>query len=133
MGNAATIRRFNFEYVQKSFKDNVFILINTLPQDKQRILIRGTLTTDDEVLLLNKALNDGDQIKIILYGENSCDDSILSKYNQLSQLGFDDVSVYPGGLFEWLLLQDIYGSELFPTTNYESDLLKFKGPSGMNK
>ena len=50
------------------------------------------------------------------------------KYNQLMQLGFKNVYIYPGGLFEWLLLQDIYGNELFPTTNEEKDLLKYKSP-----
>ena len=29
-------------------------------------------------------------------------------------------------MFEWLLLQDIYGTELFPTTTKEVDLLKYK-------
>ena len=40
-----------------------------------------------------------------------------------------NVYIYPGGLFEWLLLQDIYGSEDFPTTIVERDHLKFKGKS----
>jgi hypothetical protein len=38
-----------------------------------------------------------------------------------------------GGIFEWLLLQDIYGKELFPTTKKEADLLKFKAPSVLNQ
>ena len=29
-------------------------------------------------------------------------------------------------MFEWLLLQDIYGNELFPTTSKELDILKYK-------
>jgi hypothetical protein len=29
-------------------------------------------------------------------------------------------------MFEWLLLQDIYGKELFPTTKKELDLLRYK-------
>jgi hypothetical protein len=37
-----------------------------------------------------------------------------------------------GGLFEWLMLQDIYGKELFPTTKKELDLLKFKPPPILN-
>jgi hypothetical protein len=37
--------------------------------------------------------------------------------------------VYIGGLFEWLLLQDIYGDEEFPTTAKIIDILKYKGTS----
>ena len=33
---------------------------------------------------------------------------------------------YPGGVFEWLLLQDIYGNDNFPTTKKELDILKYK-------
>jgi len=35
-------------------------------------------------------------------------------------------------LFEWLLLQDIYGSEEFPTTSHELDILKYKPMSAFN-
>ena len=41
-------------------------------------------------------------------------------------LGLTEVYVYPGGLFEWLLLQDIYGDDSFPTTKKELDILKYK-------
>lgn len=58
---------------------------------------------------------------------NSCDETLSKKYTQLMKLGFFDISVYIGGLFEWLLLQEIYGEELFPTTTYCKDLLKYKG------
>jgi hypothetical protein len=32
-------------------------------------------------------------------------------------------------LFEWLLLQDIYGVDEFPTTIKENDILKYKSSS----
>ena len=41
----------------------------------------------------------------------------MKKYDQLIGLGFVNVFIYPGGLFEWLLLQDIYGYDNFPTQN----------------
>lgn len=63
---------------------------------------------------------------IIIYGKNTNDMKVYEKYNQLIQLGFSNVSVYIGGLFEWMLLQDIYGDENFPTTTNELDILKFK-------
>ena len=46
-----------------------------------------------------------------------------TKHKQLSELGFTNVSLYVGGMFEWLLLQDIYCEENFPTTQKESDIL----------
>ena len=53
----------------------------------------------------------------------------MKKYAQLTGLGFINVYIYPGGLFEWLLLQDIYGQDDFSTTKNELDHLKFKGKS----
>ena len=35
--------------------------------------------------------------------------------------------IYSGGLFEWLLLQDVYGKDEFPTMGCELDILKYKG------
>ena len=52
------------------------------------------------------------------YNENKC--------KQITNLGFKYVYLYCGGLFEWLLLQEIYGREEFPTTNYTLDILKYK-------
>jgi hypothetical protein len=37
-----------------------------------------------------------------------------------------------GGLFEWLMLQDIYGSDEFPTTKKELDILKYKPNKMLN-
>ena len=34
--------------------------------------------------------------------------------------------MYTGGIFEWLLLQDIYGKDEFPTTSEELDILKYR-------
>ena len=73
--------------------------------------------------LLSKFQN----INIIIYGENCCDSKVINKYNQLYKLGFKNLYVYIGGLFEWLLLQDIYGDDEFPTTTKILDILKYKG------
>ena len=35
-------------------------------------------------------------------------------------------------MFEWLLLQDIYGEKDFPTTKPEMDILKYKPNKGLN-
>ena len=84
-----------------------------------------TLATDEEVLI-NRYLKENKNIRIIIYGKNSNDETVQKKYQQLLSLGFYQIYIYCGGLFEWLLLQDIYGKDLFPTTKKEMDLLKFK-------
>ena len=66
------------------------------------------------------------KIHIIVYGKNNTDDTAEKKYQQLIDLGFSNVYLYYGGLFEWLLLQDIYGETEFPTTKKVLDILKYK-------
>ena len=128
MGNSYSISKINYEDIQFTINTNSSIIINTLNNDKQKCLIKGTLSANDEVAVLNKFLNEGNSNKrIIIYGENATDDSIIKKFKQLLSLGFTNIYIYPGGLFEWLLLQDIYGYELFPTTEKEQDILKYKG------
>jgi hypothetical protein len=64
-------------------------------------------------------------VKIIIYGKNCNDETVEKKYKQIMSFGFQDVYVYTGGLFEWILLQDIYGKDEFPTTSIVIDILKF--------
>ncbi len=78
-------------------------------------------------------LNTNKNGHIVIYGKNSNDESIFKKSEQLTKLGFSNVYVYIGGMFEWLCLQDIYGDELFPTTKKELDILKYKPTNVMNK
>ena len=105
------------------------VIISTLPVERQQCLLSGTLSAAEEVAVLNQTLSSGNptEFRIVIYGENSCDDTLVVKYSQLVKLGFNNVHIYVGGLFEWLLLQDIYGSDMFPTTSMEKDFLKFKG------
>ena len=55
------------------------------------------------------------------------------KYSKLVKIGVEQVYIYKGGLFEWMLLQDIYGEELFKTTSKIQDILKYKPPSLINR
>ena len=64
---------------------------------------------------------------------NTNDENIYKKYKQLVSLGVANIYIYPGGLFEWLCLQDIYGEELFPTTKKELDILKYKSITQFSK
>jgi hypothetical protein len=70
-------------------------------------------------------LKDEDNV-IIIYGRNSTDNTPNTKCDQLKKLGFDKVYIYSSGLFEWLLLQNIYGESEFPTTSFCKDLLLFR-------
>jgi hypothetical protein len=92
----------------------------------------NTTVASDEESLINKFLKENKNVRIIIYGKNCNDDTVQKKYQQLISLGFYNIYVYNGGLFEWLLLQDIYGKELFPTTKKELDLLKFKANQLLN-
>ena len=130
MGNTVTIRKVNFEDIQYAIKNkNKCILINTLGSNEQVCLIKNTVPVDAEEKLINKYLSEKVNINIIVYDKNENAPNLMKKYNQLINLGFINVYIYPGGLFEWLLLQDVYGKDIFPTTYNELDILKFKGKS----
>lgn len=134
MGNSQSMQKINYEDIQTVIKHyNTFLLINTLQPADQGCLITHTISIDKEETLINKWLRENRSIKIIVYGRNSNDETVTKKYQQLLALGFNNIYVYTGGIFEWLLLQDIYGKELFPTTKKEVDLLKFKAPSILNQ
>jgi|TARA_B110000093_G_C12801010_1_gene338806 hypothetical protein len=127
MGNSLSINKINFEDVQDAIRKD-YIIINTLTINKQNCLIDKTLSAIDEVSIVNEVISVGNlRNNIILYGENSTDNSVYSKYKQLTDLGFDNIYIYIGGLFEWLLLQDIYGYDLFPTSTREPNHLQYKG------
>jgi hypothetical protein len=130
MGQLHSVNKVNFEYIQDSIHNNAdSVLINTLGNDNQYCLIKSTLNTTDEVSFINEYIkNKNIGKKIIIYGKNCTDESIFKKYNQLISLGIstDKLYIYIGGIFEWLLLQDIYGEEEFQTTNSELDILKYK-------
>ena len=122
------MNKINFEDIQYTLdkKDN-FLIINTLSETEQDCLIPNTISPEKEISIINNLLRNGNKnIKIIIYGKNCNDDKIYKKYAQLQSLGFYNIYVYIGGLFEWLMLQDIYGEREFPTSKKELDILKFK-------
>tara|TARA_Y100000389_G_scaffold65137_1_gene61207 strand:- start:8728 stop:9117 length:390 start_codon:yes stop_codon:yes gene_type:complete len=129
MGNINSInaiKRFNFEDMQSFYKTKNNIMINTLEENNQECLIIGTINIKDEVRILNDCLNNTNDKPIVIYGKNSNDEKVFLKYKQLTTLGFKNIYMYTGGMFEWLLLQDIYGDENFPTTTKELEILKYK-------
>ena len=147
MGNSiSSIRNINFEDMQfaineKDNKNQMYdyndhnqktLIINTFDAYQQHCLIVGTLNIEMEIEILNIQLKKNNDVRIIIYGMNATDKTCITKYEQLLKLGFWNVYIYTGGLFEWLLLQDVYGNELFPTTSTKVDLLKYKGRRQLN-
>lgn len=147
MGNAITSfsfspsgsnNRINFEDVQaiigvNSSSDNSgMIMISTLPTEFQKCVIRGTIPAENEEALMNNIISGkdarGENVYVVVYGKNATDDTVTEKYEQLIKLGMPRVCIYTGGMFEWLLLQDVYGAELFPTTGNELDILRYRAP-----
>ena len=134
MGNTQSLRKINFEDIQHVMKNpELYILINTLNVNEQHCLIKNTINILEEEITINKHLSVCKSIYIIVYGKNSNDEKIYKKYEQLLSLGFYNVFIYMGGLFEWLLLQDVYGVDEFPTTIKQLDVLKYKASSILNR
>jgi len=139
MGNTLSINKINFEDIQTAIKSpELYLIINTLHNNEQECLIKNTVSIDKEEELINNFIKINKNIKIIIYGKHCNDELTEKKYYQLVKLGFYNVYVYSGGLFEWLMLQDIYGNELFPTNNSNNtnkkivDFLKYKSPQKLN-
>ena len=118
MGQASSNLKCSFQDLQKKKGD--FLLINTLPMDKQNYLIKGTLSAFEESQRVNDYLYKNKKVEIVVYGLDSIDPTVGKKFIQLKSLGFENVYVYTGGIFEWALLQEVYGSN-FPTEGTLSD------------
>lgn len=133
MGNTQSMKKINYEDMQTVIKNpEIYLIINTMSPSDQQCLIINTTPANDEEQLINKFMKENKSIRIIIYGKNCNDESINKKYQQLYSLGFYNIFVYLGGMFEWLMLQDIYGKDLFPTTKKELDLLKYKSNQLLN-
>ena len=133
MGNTQSIKKINYEDMQTIIKNpEIYFIINTLPVSEQQCLIVNTTLANNEEIIINKFMKENKSIRIIIYGKNCNDENVNKKYQQLLSLGFYNICIYFGGMFEWLLLQDIYGKDLFPTTKKELDLLKYKSNQLLN-
>jgi hypothetical protein len=122
---ASSIKYINFEEVIRATSATT-VIINTLTVSEQGCLIVGTVSALEEEVVVNDLLKTNKQIQIIVYGKNCTDLGVVKKATQLQTIGFSNVCVYGGGMFEWLLLQDVYGKTEFKTTCNKVDLLKYK-------
>ena len=150
MGSNHSKNKINYEDVQDACKNALnnknsnnnnnngkkYAIINTMDRNWQSCLIQSTVSIQEEEEMMNGILNNNNKysndVTVIVYGTNSNDETIYSKYEQLVKLGIKNVFIYTGGMFEWLLLQDIYGRDLFPTTSRELDILKYKPRKQLN-
>lgn len=125
---SSKINKIGFEDILvASSQPSKYILINTLESNNQHCLIHNTVSIESEEMLINQMLNSYDTSKpVIVYGKHSADETVDKKYNQLRTLGLTNVYMYVGGLFEWLLLQEVFGEEMFKTTSKPKDMLKYK-------
>jgi hypothetical protein len=135
MGNQVSlIPKVSYEDLQMVVYRNLNVqhstlIINTLPPSIQHCLIKTTVDIRFEERVVNSFINTRPNIMIIVYGKNSNDITILHKYEQLVKLGFTNVHIYTGGIFEWMLLHEIYGKDLFKITKYEIDILRYRPKS----
>jgi hypothetical protein len=135
MGNQVSlVPKVSYEDIQMVVYRNTHVphttlIINTLPASLQHCLIKTTVDIRYEEQIVNSMLHKNRDIMIIVYGKNSNDITILHKYEQLVKLGFTNVHIYTGGIFEWMLLYEIYGKDLFKITRYEIDILRYRPKS----
>jgi hypothetical protein len=127
--NSSNINTINYEDMQKIIESDDYLLINTLPLNEQYCLIYNTVNINEEETTINSLMNNYIDKNIVIYGKNYNDITLLKKYNQLISFGFTNIYIYKGGLFEWLLLNDIYGSENFKIIGNELDILKYRNPA----
>lgn len=128
MGNllSKNINKIDAINLQSLIDNKNYIIINTLSENEQECLIKNTIVADKEVEIINNYIQNNKNINIIIYGKNSHDEKIIEKYLQLKTIGFINLHIYMGGLFEWLLLQQIYGDNEFKTSTKIFDVLSYK-------
>lgn len=127
MGSNSSSLLAGYDDMQRSLGDARTTVISTMPKSKQSCLIRGTVSAAEEEDVVNSLLKQNVGARIVVYGLNCTDGTPMLKKKQLLSLGFKDVRVYSGGLFEWLLLQEVFGNDAFPTDGSDLDIIKY-GP-----
>jgi hypothetical protein len=125
MGVMYSLPSYNYHQLHERMKQES-VLINTLPISRQESLIKGTIRASNEVEFMNKLLKTNKNKEIIIYGIHHTDLSVIKKYNQLKKLGFKNVYIYFGGLYEWLLLQEVFGTINFQTDGIIKDIVDYK-------
>lgn len=121
MGNT-NIKYIGFDTIQNI---NSTSLIITVMDNSINCFIPNTILPKEEEVIINNIIDNKKQnnYTIILYGKNCKDmDAIKKKILQFKEFGFLNIYVYAGGLFEWLLLREVFGEMQFPITGHLSKL-----------
>lgn len=109
-------------------------IIHIMDVADELILIKGTLKAHQEVDQINNWLsNNTFHNDIYIYGYSNADfNKLLQRQKQLHGLGFKHVYIYFGGMFEWLLLRDVFGETEFLLDGVIKgavvDILKYNKP-----
>lgn len=114
----------NCNYIQLQEKienKNQVVLLTTLSTNDY--LIKGTIHVNLECDFVNNLAKKDKSKEIVVYGKDHLDMRVIKKYNELKKIGFVNVSIYFGGLFEWALLQETYGKSNFQTDGNVDDLM----------
>jgi hypothetical protein len=121
----SSYQHYTFKELQNKIdnKKGEFILLNTLPIQEQNYLIKGTINAVMENDFVNSLVKKDRNKEIIIYGRDHHDMKVIEKYNKLKKIGFTNIYIYFGGLFEWSLLQEIYGTSNFQTDGNVNDPL----------
>jgi len=125
MGIMYSLPSYKYYEVKNKMNQDI-ILINTMPLNRQDCLIKGTVKAIYEEEYMNKILKTNKNKEIILYGIHHTDLSVIKKYNQLKKLGFNNVHIYFGGMYEWLLLQEVFGTINFEIDGIIKDIVEYK-------
>jgi len=135
MGTTQSSSTFaNYSKIQNAIHTGKTV-IHTMNVADELILIKGTLLSHQEVNRINMWLsNDDFNNEIYIYGYSNADyNKLLQRQKQLNGLGFKNVYIYFGGMFEWLLLRDVFGADEFPLDGVLKgaivDILKYNKPS----
>ena len=93
-------------------------LITVMNKNDTKKFIKGTTPVNEEESIINQVIkqNKMDEVTIIIYGKDACDQRVYTKAKQMLELGFKRTRIYTGGMFEWSLLLELYGDENFPTS-----------------
>ena len=134
MGTTNSTYRISFSEMQRyTSPGSDSIIISTLPLDKQHCLIPNTISPKDEEKIINALITNNKRANIIVYGTNCNDSTVDIKHKQLIGLGLTCAKIYTGGMFEWLLLQEVYGADAFPSIGTELDLFLYQSPASTLK
>lgn len=141
-GQQSSVTKIGFQDVQRVLREQSedrltqsTLLLSTLQVNEQQCLIAGTRRAEEEEQVVNQLLKSTQHanVSVVVYGKHGCDETACARAEQLRSLGFAKVYWYVGGLFEWLILQDMYGEKQFATSGKELDLLKYMPPMVMGR